>query len=292
MGTSSSRLYQNDPAPGVAALVQTGEHASPSANDVILSVEGLGYAYSPEARPVLDDVTLTLRRREVLSLIGPSGCGKSTLLAAIAGLIAPDAGRVSWSDDEGPGAGARREGPRLTVMFQKDTLLPWLTVEQNVGLGLNYIKSMDRDAKRARVDGLLQMGGLTDARRAFPRQLSGGMKRRTALLASVAPLPQVLMLDEPFAALDEPTRVGTHKKVLEICQKMGVSVILVTHDMAEAISLGSRVAILSARPARIVSTHDVPFSSDRDMLTLRQTDAFQDLYKVLWGELSKQIEMP
>jgi ABC-type nitrate/sulfonate/bicarbonate transport system ATPase subunit len=237
-------------------------------------------------------VTLALGRREVLSLIGPSGCGKSTLLAAIAGLVTPTAGSVRWASSEEDREGTVRAGPRLTVMFQKDTLLPWLTVEQNVGLGLRYIKTMDRAARRERVDSLLRMGGLTDARQAYPRQLSGGMKRRAALLASVAPLPKVLMLDEPFAALDEPTRVGIHKEVLDICHSMEVSVILVTHDLAEAISLGDRVCILSARPAHVVSSYDVPFTGERDMYTLRQTNEFQELYKVLWGELSKQIEHP
>jgi NitT/TauT family transport system ATP-binding protein len=257
-------------------------------SDFVLSVENVDYSYTPTA-PALRDLSLDLRRGEVLSIIGPSGCGKSTLLAAIAGLVAPNAGRVWW-----PGAAQRefsaRSGPRLTIMFQKETLLPWLNVEQNVGVGLKYVKSMDRREKKERVDRLLEMGGLTDARHVYPRQLSGGMKRRAALLASVAPLPQVLMLDEPFAALDEPTRVGIHKEVLDICHEMEVSVILVTHDLAEAISLGDRVCILSARPATVVSTHEVPFAGDRDMFSLRQTDAFQALYKVLWGELSRQIE--
>jgi NitT/TauT family transport system ATP-binding protein len=257
-------------------------------DDHVLSVENLDYSYTPEA-PALRDLTLDLHRREVLSVIGPSGCGKSTLLAAIAGLVAPDSGRVWWPEDSERQADAPRSGPRLTIMFQKETLLPWLNVEQNVAVGLRYVKSMDRQAKQDRVDRLLQMGGLTDARHVYPRHLSGGMKRRAALLASVAPLPQVLMLDEPFAALDEPTRVGIHKEVLDICHEMEVSVILVTHDLAEAISLGDRVCILSARPARVVSVHDVPFSGERDMFALRQTDEFQDLYKVLWGELSNQI---
>lgn len=251
-----------------------------------LRLNNVSYSY-PNGTMALDGVSLEIERGEIISIIGPSGSGKSTLLAAIAGLLAPSRGEVLWND----AAGARSDRlvqRRLTLVFQKDTLLPWLTVSKNVAFGLRYLR-LDRKTKQERVERLLELAGLQDASSLYPYQLSGGMRRRVAFLSGVAPFPQVLLLDEPFSALDEPSRLGIHRDVLAIAHDLGMTMILVTHDLGEAISLADRVYILSRRPARVTAVHSVPFGHDRDVFTLRETVEYQSLYRSLWHDLRLQI---
>ena len=136
---------------------------------------------------------------------------------------------------------------------------------------------------------LRDLVGLTEFRRAYPYQLSGGMRRRVAFLSGVAPMPQVILLDEPFSALDEPTRVNIHEEVMRIVAELGMAVVLVTHDLSEAISLSDRVCILTKRPAQVAKIVDIPFGKDRDVRALRETNEYQDIYKTLWHELNVQI---
>lgn len=260
--------------------------------NALLEVSNLKYAY-PAARNgqqgilAVEDVSFRLQVGTVLSVVGPSGCGKSTLLSLIAGLHPPVSGQVSWTPASQEALDKRSQ--RLyTMVFQKDTLLPWLRVEANIGWGLRYLKLSEAERK-ARVARLLELVGLTDFRRAYPYQLSGGMRRRVAFLAGVAPLPQVILLDEPFSALDEPTRVNIHVEVKRIVAELGMAVILVTHDLGEAITLSDRVCILTRRPARVAKIFDIPFGNDRDIRSLRETDEYQDIYKALWHELNVQI---
>jgi ABC-type nitrate/sulfonate/bicarbonate transport system ATPase subunit len=239
-----------------------------------------GYSHDGE---VLDGVDLTVREGAVVGIVGPSGCGKSTLLSLIAGFQRPDAGELLVP------APTREQHP-LAMVFQKDTLLPWLTVQENVALAFRFRRSkQSKQAEMERVRGLLDLAGLADAARKYPYQLSGGMRRRTAFLSAIAPNPRLVLLDEPFSSLDEPTRVGIHQSVHGIVRQFGTTVLLVTHDLAEAISLCDEVVILSARPARVVATHPMPFGVDRDMLALRRDSAFLEMYGVLWEQLSEQI---
>jgi ABC-type nitrate/sulfonate/bicarbonate transport system ATPase subunit len=177
---------------------------------------------------------------------------------------------------------------RLGMVFQKDTVLPWLTVAQNVAFGLRNL-SLDKDEVKARVDHLLNLVGLADAANTHPNMLSGGMRRRVAFLTAVAARPRVLLLDEPFSSLDEPTRVAIHRDVLGIVREFGMTVVLVTHDLGEAISLSDYVHILTRRPTRVATTLRIPFGPDRDVLTLRETEEYQQLYRNLWRELRLQL---
>ena len=258
----------------------------------LLRAEHLKYAY-PGARGntgdvlAVEDVSITVEPGTVLSIVGPSGCGKSTLLSLVAGLQPPISGTVEWSPVDRQ-ALADRTQRLYTMVFQKDTLLPWLRVEANIAWGLRYLKLTEKQRKE-RVTQLLELVGLTEFRRAYPYQLSGGMRRRVAFLAGVAPMPQVILLDEPFSALDEPTRVNIHVEVKRIVAELGMAVILVTHDLSEAITLSDRVCILTKRPARVAKVFDIPFGPDRDVRGLRETDAYLSTYKAMWHELNLQI---
>ncbi len=223
-----------------------------------------------------------MREGEVTAIVGPSGCGKSTMLALLAGLATPTAGAIELKP-------STRGGHPLSMVFQQDTLLPWLTVEDNVALHFRFCGG--RRQAKAEIDALLKMIGLDGFARAYPRQLSGGMRRRAAFLAGIAPKPNVLLLDEPFSSVDEPSRVRIHQEVLGIVNRFKTTTVLVTHDLAEAITLSNRVAIFSARPGRVVEIHEIPFGEDRDVLRLRDNPGFLELYGHLWHELSTQIAL-
>lgn len=250
----------------------------------LVSLEGVSFAFTPQ-ETVLRDVTLSIPEGAILGVVGPSGCGKSTLLSIFAGLRRPGAGRITWhpSDDD-------RSRHSLTLVFQKDTLLPWLTAAENVALAFRFRAStVPRSEQRERVAQLMELAGLAGSEGKYPYQLSGGMRRRVAFLASIAPRPRTLLLDEPFSSLDEPTRVAIHQDVFRIVRQLRTTVVLVTHDLAEAISLSDEVAILTARPATVFTTHTVPFGRERDMLALRKTPEFLSLYGTLWDQLGQQL---
>lgn len=277
------------------SLTQPGGPAS-STGESLVRLRDLGYAY-PTGLVAVDALDFSVAPGEVVSVAGPSGCGKSTLLSLLAGMKVPSAGRVEWAsepdDHAGGGSGRRRSGKptrrRLSLVFQRDTVLPWKTVEQNVALGLDFV-DINKDEREERVTSLLRMVGMESFRKAYPNQLSGGMRRRVALLTGVAPLPRLLLLDEPFAALDEPTRVTVHEDLLEIIYRLGLAVILVTHDLAEAITLGDRVLVLTKRPARVARVIETGLGRDRDVRKLRETPQYQALYSETWHELWKQTD--
>lgn len=254
----------------------------------IIALERVGYAY-PSGTQALTDVSLEVLKDSIVAVVGPSGCGKSTLLSLLAGLTKPSSGIIRWPTSAG---GSQLRLPtgvrRLTMVFQKDTVLPWLTVKGNVGFGLRILK-LDRETIKQRVTWLLKLAGLEEFAGAYPYQLSGGMRRRVAFLAAVAPLPAVLLLDEPFSALDEPTRIGIHQEAHRIIRDVGMSVVLVTHDIGEAISFSDRVYLLSRRPGTVADYFDVPFGAQRNMLALRETPEFLQTYREIWHGLSGQI---
>jgi len=242
----------------------------------LLRVSGLKFTY-PDGLQAVGNVSFDLRAGEVLSIIGLSGCGKSTLLSLLAGLKQPSAGAIEWHPDvidEAPhGLPSRR---RLSLVFQRDTVLPWKTVEENVAFGLNYL-SIDAREKRERIDALLRIVKMGDFRKAYPKQLSGGVRRRVAVLTGVAPLPHLLLLDESFGGLDEPTRVAVHAGLLEIVYRLGLTVILVTHDLAEAITLGDRVLVLTHRPARVARVLQTGLGRPREAQAIRELPEYQKL---------------
>ncbi len=272
-------VVSDDERHGAATTLQAESGAA--VRDDLISVRDVSFTYDTGVQ-ALGGITLDVPRGKITGIVGPSGCGKSTLLRLIAGLMDPGAGTADVRLG-GPGA-----GHAISMVSQEDTLLPWLRVKDNVGLYFRYNRTPKAEV-RSRVDELLGMVGLRQFADSYPRQLSGGMRRRVAFLTAVAPRPQLLLLDEPFSSVDEPTRVAIHQDIFDIICRQGTTAVLVTHDLAEAVSLSHQVLILSARPARVAQVINVPFGNDRRIAALREQTDFLDLYGELWSYLRVQI---
>jgi ABC-type nitrate/sulfonate/bicarbonate transport system ATPase subunit len=204
---------------------------------------------------VLHDVNFTIDRGEFVAILGPSGSGKSTILRLIAGLEQPTGGKVSIG-----GRAVSVTDDRCAVVFQEPRLLPWRSVASNVALGARRRKG----SQNGRIHQLLAEVGLSDVANAWPHQLSGGMAQRVGLARGLAAEPDVLLLDEPFAALDALTRLRMQDLLLQVRQKHSQTVVLVTHDIDEALYLADRIVILGESPARVVATHHIPLPRPRD----------------------------
>ena len=218
----------------------------------------------------LDDVDLTIRRGEFVSLIGPSGCGKSTLLRLIANLIEPTAGEVVVNGK--PARQARRDQD-YGMAFQQAGLFDWRTVARNVELPLE-MKGWDKARRRERSAEMLRMVKLDDFGRHMPWQLSGGMQQRIAIARALASHPQLLLMDEPFGALDEMTREHMQAELLSICASQGTTVVFVTHSIPEAVYLSDRVVVMSARPGRITEIVPIGLGAGRDDATRDRPEFF------------------
>jgi NitT/TauT family transport system ATP-binding protein len=220
----------------------SGEPAAPVIDagvGAVIDVRAAGKTY-PNGTRALDPVSLTVRRREFVTLLGPSGCGKSTLLKMMAGLLAPSEGSVSTADG------------RMGFVFQDATLMPWATVRANVRLPLDLAKQ-DRSAADERVDQALKAVGLAGTAGHRPRELSGGMRMRASLARALVNEPELLLMDEPFGALDEITRNRLDADLIRLWEERHLTVVFVTHSIYEAAFLSTRVLVMSARPGRIVS---------------------------------------
>jgi sulfonate transport system ATP-binding protein len=226
-------------------------------NSIVLAVERVSKTYHAKSRDVkaLDNISLTIRQGEFISIIGPSGCGKTTLLRLVSGLEQDYEGNIILEDK-------RIEKPGLDrgVIFQEPRLLPWLTVAGNVGLGLNGKKSYVQD----QVDYYLRMVGLEEFSKAYPGQLSGGMQQRVAIARALITRPKILLLDEPFGALDALTRVWMQDEIAKIWLLAKTTMLLVTHDIEEAIFLGDRVVVMTARPAEIKTVINIELARPRN----------------------------
>lgn len=251
-------------------------------SEVAATLQNISFRYNSEGKLIIKDASLALGTGEIVSIIGPSGCGKSTLLRIISGLLKPTSGTVRIS--EPPEKSAER--PPCTMVFQEDTLLPWLRLDSNVRLAFKYRGIRSREANE-RASQLINMVGLTDSAKSYPYQLSGGMRRRATVVAAVAPLPRLLLLDEPFSALDEPTRIQLHGDLYRLFREFGITTLLVTHDIGEAVSLSDRVLVMSRPPSAVVWQCHTGLGDERDMNTIRTTDKFLSLYGDLWRELNQ-----
>jgi len=207
----------------------------------------------------LVDIELTIEPGEFVSLIGPSGCGKSTLLRLIADLIHPSSGDVLVN---GKSASQARADQDYGMAFQQSGLFDWRSVEKNIELPLE-LKGWDKARRRARAEEMLTLVKLTEFARHMPWQLSGGMQQRVAIARALAAHPQLLLMDEPFGALDEMTREHMQSELLQICAATGTTVVFVTHSIPEAVYLSDRVVVMSPRPGRLVDTIDVGLGSGR-----------------------------
>ncbi|MFI6885359.1 ABC transporter ATP-binding protein [Streptosporangium canum] len=224
-----------------------------------IQIQGVGKEFRVRGagRPftALDDVTLDVRAGELLTLVGPSGCGKSTLLDLLAGLTEPTSGRILLD-------GAPVDGPGLDrgIVFQQYALFPWRTALSNVEFGL-AAKAVPRKERAERARSYLDLVGLRGFEERYPHELSGGMRQRVAIARSLAFDPDVLLMDEPFAALDAQTRESLQEELLRIWEKTGKTIVFITHGIDEAVYLGRRVAVMTSRPGRIKRVVDVEFDS-------------------------------
>ena len=233
--------------------------AATMTSDPMLVVRGVSKVFRRRHTEVvaLDEVDLQVDRGELVCLVGASGCGKSTLLAIVAGLDEPTSGVVLVEGDQVIGPGADRG-----MVFQGYSLYPWKTVSQNIAFGLEVAR-WPRARRRARVAELLGVVGLTEFADALPKELSGGMRQRVAIARALAPQPDVLLLDEPFGALDAQTKRHMQDFLLTIWRQLGATILMVTHDVDEAVYLSSRVYVMSARPGRIAEQIEIPFGRAR-----------------------------
>ncbi|HET6389401.1 ABC transporter ATP-binding protein [Hyphomicrobium sp.] len=224
----------------------------------MLEARQIGRAF-PGGTVALDNISLTIAAGEIVSIVGGSGCGKSTLLRLLAGLDRPSWGSV-WVD----GKELTAPHPSIGVIFQEPRLMPWLTVRQNVGFGLAHLPAVER---RARVDAALENVGLLDYGKRWPRELSGGQSQRVSIARALVMQPSVLLLDEPFSALDAFTRVELQEHLLELWSGSKPTLVIVTHDIEEAVALGSRLVVLKPKPGRVATIFDVPLERPRDRVS-------------------------
>ncbi len=243
-----------------------------------MRVRDLTLSYGGE--PVLEGVYLTVEEGRFVSLVGPSGSGKSSLLRAVIGLQQPLSGTVETNL-------ARSE---LGLLFQDDALLPWKTARDNVALGLTF-NGTERKQALAEAEAWLERLGLAGFGDRFPRHLSGGQRKRVALAQVLAMKPRLILMDEPFASLDAIVRARVVKDVVALVERERISVLLVTHDLEEALSLSDEVYLLSQGPrAHIIEQYNVPIPRPRDPVQSRMHPAFPPLYEKLWADLSREVD--
>jgi NitT/TauT family transport system ATP-binding protein len=231
----------------------------------------------PSGRPVLalEDVSIEVQPREFLALLGPSGCGKSTLLYLLGGFLPVEKGSIQVE-----GKPISSPGPDRGIVFQHFALFPWKTVRANVLYGLERM-GLPRDEREKRAQSFIDLVGLTGFEESFPSQLSGGMKQRTAIARTLAFDPKILLMDEPFGALDAQTRSLMQEELLRIWQRTPKTVIFVTHDVQEAVYLADRVAVMSARPGRIKAIVDTKF--DKNAPDIHKQQSFVDKVDEIWN---------
>jgi NitT/TauT family transport system ATP-binding protein len=253
----------------------------------VAQLRSVGLAYlSPEGEtPALADVSFQVTPGEFVSVVGPSGCGKSTLLSLLSGILEPSHGQVLVF-----GHPVRGPSPRVGYMLQHDHLFPWRTVLENVLIGPEVL-GQDLRAARERGLALLERYGLGGFAGHFPGELSGGMRQRVALVRTLAVDPELLLLDEPFSALDFQTRLALADEVWRILRQAAKTAILVTHDIGEAIAMSDRILVLSRRPARVKSEYVIRLAAPRTSpFAVRSTPEFNDYFRQIWDDLDVHLD--
>jgi NitT/TauT family transport system ATP-binding protein len=228
---------------------------------------------------VLEDVSLTVEAGQFVCIVGPSGCGKTTLLRVMAGLAEADHGQVSIG-----GTAVTGPSPRVAVVFQHFGLFPWKTVQRNVALPLHLAKSDRAEAER-RVAEAIRTVGLAGHERKYPAQLSGGMKQRAGLARALATAPDVLLMDEPFAAVDAQVREVLQEDLLALRDRLQQTIVFITHSIDEAITLGDRIIVMGTHPGRIVRDVLVPIEQPRTIAQVRRHPAYTGLREEIWQQL-------
>jgi NitT/TauT family transport system ATP-binding protein len=245
-----------------------------------IAVEGVAHHFA--GKPALDGLSLRVDQGEFCVLIGPSGCGKTTTLDAVAGEVVPTSGSVQVL-----GRPPLRGNRRLGYMFARDALFPWRTARENVELALEG-RGVRRDERRRRAAELLDLVGLSDVEQAYPTQLSQGMRQRVALARTFACGADVLLMDEPFAALDAQTRMLLGQELTRLWERDASTVLYVTHDVTEGIVLADRIVVFSGAPGRVRSEYRVPLPRPRSVAALQGSGAFPELHQSIWLDLQDE----
>jgi NitT/TauT family transport system ATP-binding protein len=270
-------------AGGEAAVAK----AAAAGSEPPLVVEHVAKSYDLNGQivPVIGDLSLTLREGEIVSIVGPSGCGKTTLLNTLCGLLAPDSGHIRWHGREVLG-----QPQNVGYMLQKDLLLPWRTALGNTLLGLQIrgvAPAEAEDRSRAMLD-QLGLHGFADH---YPSTLSGGMRQRVALARTLVNEPDVLLLDVPFAALDFQSKLLIENDTVALVRRGRRSLMLITHDIEEAVSLADRVIVLSKRPTRVKAVYDIELGGERmDMMAVRESPDFSRYVRRIWADLDVVLQ--
>lgn len=249
-----------------------------------IEFKNISYSYHTTAGETfaLQNINFSVDKNDFLSIVGPSGCGKSTLLSLLAGLLLPEEGQITINDT--PLCNAA--GCSIGYMLQKDQLFEWRSIEKNIYLGLEIQKKLTKENKDYATK-LLKLYGLYDFRNAKPSELSGGMRQRAALIRTLVLSPTLLLLDEPFSALDYQTRLNTSDDIGKIIKKEGKTAVLVTHDLSEAISLGTKILILSARPGHVKNMIPIVMDPALSPLERRNASEFKEYFNLIWKELNE-----
>jgi NitT/TauT family transport system ATP-binding protein len=265
---------------GRRAEVENAAMAGVAVPPLVVEHVAKSYDFNGQVVPVIGDLSLTLREGEIVSIVGPSGCGKTTLLNTLCGLLAPDSGHIRWHGREVLG-----QPQNVGYMLQKDLLLPWRTALGNTMLGLQIrgvAPAEAEDKSRAMLD-QLGLHGFADH---YPSTLSGGMRQRVALARTLVNEPDVLLLDEPFAALDFQSKLLIENDTVGLVRRGRRSLMLITHDIEEAVSLADRVIVLSKRPTRVKAVYDIDLGTERtDMMAVRESPEFSRYVRRIWADL-------
>jgi NitT/TauT family transport system ATP-binding protein len=254
---------------------------------VRIAVRNLRKTYGLGGRAVhaVESVGFDIVEGEFVALIGPSGCGKSTILNMVAGLLPISGGEIAI---DGARVEAGRPNSKVGYVFQRDTVYPWRTVARNIGYGLE-LAGVPRAERERRVAKMIEGAGLSGFGDAFPLALSGGMRQRVALMRTLITQPEILLMDEPFGALDTHTKLEMHKILLEIWEREQQTVLFVTHDLGEALTLSDRIVVLSARPGRVKEIFDVTLPRPRDAVALRESPDFAAAFSRIWHSLGEEF---
>lgn len=231
----------------------------------------------------LRNINLDVASEEFLCIVGPSGCGKSTLLRMLGGLETASRGEVRIAH-ENP------QRPLTSMIFQQESVFPWLTVEKNAAYGLRVTNTWIGRESEERVTYFLEKTGLLQFRDFYPYQLSGGMKQRLSVARAFITNPEILLMDEPFAALDEQNKMLLQQELGKLWEEFRSTVVFITHSLDEAVLLGDRVLVMSSAPGHLKQAFDIPFARPRDLLDLRQTNQFNDLTRQMWELLRNEVQ--
>ena len=271
--------------------VAVAQPAATTSSDVIsvpggaaVAVSGVTRVFDSPSGPVVavNDISLEVDQGEFLVIVGPSGCGKTTLLRMIAGLESPTSGSIASTVD-------CTHDPRNAMVFQGRSVFPWLTVAENVGYGLK-VAGVSKSVRRETTANLLVLVGLSRFAKSYPHQLSEGMRQRVAIARALAVDPQLLLMDEPFGALDEQTRFILQEELLRIWDRTRKTIVLVTHSIDEALTLADRVVVMSAHPGTVKAEIPVPFARPRSQATVRSDPQFSRLFTQIWDILRDEVQ--